>query len=323
MEEQSNQQNTLQLMFNSEGTNYHISHSTEENPNPHFVAAGTGKDESQWTFLPKPSHSYVEFLTKASTFLPKTTTEEVFGSNYSSVGSIRDVNDVNRIDRSFFYSDPAKAYTSNTTDSSTDKEDRTHVGFWIPEKEGEQANKFASTQHHLHAEGHASWVAETTRDKLDQGVTVGAPGFLPRSQCSTSKKKENKTDRQRRLRISENVRALHDLLPNALEGNQAYILDDIIDYVKYLQLQIKELSASKLQGESISVPLTFHEGFGHYINQQMLNEPLEEMMGKLLEEHPAAATQLLESRGLCLLPMTLVEDLRQGIKMFGGISNGF
>lgn len=50
----------------------------------------------------------------------------------------------------------------------------------------------------------------------------------------------------------------------------------------------------------------------------MLNEPLEEMIGKLLEEHSAAASELLESKGLVLLPMDLVEDLRQAMQMFGG-----
>lgn len=50
----------------------------------------------------------------------------------------------------------------------------------------------------------------------------------------------------------------------------------------------------------------------------MLNEPLEEMVGKLVEEHPAAASQLLESKGLFLLPITLVEDLGQAMQIFGG-----
>ncbi|XLR17331.1 hypothetical protein S83_045269 [Arachis hypogaea] len=43
------------------------------------------------------------------------------------------------------------------------------------------------------------------------------------------------------------------------DGSQAYILDDIIDHVKYLQLQLKELSGSRLQAESTAIPLVFHE----------------------------------------------------------------
>ncbi|XLU46151.1 hypothetical protein S245_040965 [Arachis hypogaea] len=101
------------------------------------------------------------------------------------------------------------------------------------------------------------------------------------------------------------------------DGSQAYILDDIIDHVKYLQLQLKELSGSRLQAESTAIPLVFHEGYGHYIDQQKLNEPLEEMMGKLLEENPASASQLLENNGLVLLPMELVQDLYQSMQIFG------
>ncbi|MCI00413.1 transcription factor bHLH69-like [Trifolium medium] len=43
----------------------------------------------------------------------------------------------------------------------------------------------------------------------------------------------------------------------------------------------------------------------------MLSEPLEEIMGKLLEEDPAAARQLLENKGLYLLPIALADDLNQ------------
>lgn len=43
----------------------------------------------------------------------------------------------------------------------------------------------------------------------------------------------------------------------------------------------------------------------------MLNESLEEMMGKLLEENPSAAAELLEIKGLFMMPMHLAEGLRQ------------
>lgn len=64
------------------------------------------------------------------------------------------------------------------------------------------------------------------------------------------------------------------------------------------------------------------QGYGHYINQQMLNEPLEEIMGKLLEEHSAAAIQLLESKGLFLLPIALGDDLSEAMQLFGGSALG-
>lgn len=54
----------------------------------------------------------------------------------------------------------------------------------------------------------------------------------------------------------------------------------------------------------------------------MLNEPLEEIMGKLLEEHSAAAIQLLESKGLFLLPIALGDDLSEAMQLFGGSALG-
>lgn len=52
------------------------------------------------------------------------------------------------------------------------------------------------------------------------------------------------------------------------------------------------------------------QGYGHYvIHEQMINEPLDEMMGTLLEINPSAAAQLLESKGLYMIPNALVNSL--------------
>ncbi|KAK7344484.1 hypothetical protein VNO77_14136 [Canavalia gladiata] len=330
MEDQSNQENPMQLVScDTGGTSNDVSRSVEDHliSNPKFVMAASGRNGSQWTCLPKPSHNYIEYLSESSTYMPNTSAEYMIGSSYVPVGSINDGNGVTGTDRNFFYNDPGKACTFKPIGSSSNNLHMRKVGFWRPD-EGEEVIKVetGSSQNLLYAEGHASWTADSVGEKhnasrLDPMVMVGAPAFLPKPGCSSSKQKSEKTrvtDRQRRQRIAENLKALHELLPNPAEGSQAYILDDIIDYVKYLQLQIKEQSGSRLQAESTAIPLTFHEGYGHYINQQMLNEPLEEIMGKLLEEHSAAASQLLESKGLFLLPMALVDDLTEAMQMLDG-----
>ena len=46
----------------------------------------------------------------------------------------------------------------------------------------------------------------------------------------------------------------------------------------------------------------------------MLNEPLEEIMGNLLEVNSAATCQLLENKGLVLLPIALVDELNQAMQ---------
>ncbi|PQQ16848.1 uncharacterized protein Pyn_08843 [Prunus yedoensis var. nudiflora] len=95
-----------------------------------------------------------------------------------------------------------------------------------------------------------------------------------------------------------------------MEGGQSFVVDDVIDHIKFLQLQIKDLCRSRLGGETITEPIIFREGYGHYFcHQKMLNEPLEEMMGKLLETNPMEASQLLENKDLLLLPMDYSEPL--------------
>ena len=64
---------------------------------------------------------------------------------------------------------------------------------------------------------------------------------------------------------------------------------------------------------SIPWPNSFDDsqGYGHYLLHEQMNDPLEEMMGRLLEVNPSAATQLLESRGLVIMPTDLAEGLHQ------------
>ncbi|KAI9119313.1 hypothetical protein K1719_009988 [Acacia pycnantha] len=310
MEEQSNQEKHPKMTpFNPGGSSNRVYHSAED------FAAKYG-NVNQGTFLPEPFHNYVEYLKQASPYLPNITADY-------ALGSLPNVNGFNRTETNYFYNDPGKAFCFKAPVASAGTDLR-KVGFWGPNSEGHQSKKFAASQLNHHAEGQAPWRAESTGEersasKLDPRVTVAEPGFLPKSRSISSKQKATTTDRQRRQRIADNLKALHGLLPAPSEGCSAYILDDIIDYVKYLQLQIKELSGRRLQGESTTMPLTFREGYGHYINQQMLNEPLEEMVGKLVEEDPAAAAQLLESKGLFMLPLSLAEDLRLSTQMFGGV----
>ncbi|XP_047324370.1 transcription factor LRL2-like [Impatiens glandulifera] len=129
-------------------------------------------------------------------------------------------------------------------------------------------------------------------------------GFSSRSRGgSSSARKAGTMDQQRRARIDERLEALQELLPSPKEGGQASVLDDIIDHIKYLQFRIKDLSQNRLAGEPSSYPFVFLEGYGHYTTQDnMLNEPLEELIGKLLEVNPLSVSELLQTRGLAIMP---------------------
>lgn len=110
------------------------------------------------------------------------------------------------------------------------------------------------------------------------------------------------TNMCRKTRRAERIRALQELLPHSVEGGHAAVVDDTIDYIKFLQSQVKEPSQSGFECQPTSDPFVFLEGYGHYIlNEQNTNEPFEEMVAELPKMNPSAARQLLEGSGLYLI----------------------
>ncbi|XP_065849974.1 bHLH transcription factor RHL1-like [Euphorbia lathyris] len=132
-------------------------------------------------------------------------------------------------------------------------------------------------------------------------------------------------ERLRRERIAERMKALQELVPNANKTDKASMLDEIIDYVKFLQLQVKVLSMSRLGGAAAVAPLVADissEGGGDCIqanggslprtsnaNQtSSSNDSLtvtEHQVAKLMEEDMGSAMQYLQGKGLCLMPISL------------------
>ncbi|KAG6511866.1 hypothetical protein ZIOFF_029945 [Zingiber officinale] len=147
--------------------------------------------------------------------------------------------------------------------------------------------------------------------------------------------------RLRKARIAEGIKALQDSLPfsdqpyawmayvykqtllfkfniqhlevfyDVLDTNET-VLDDVIDYIKFLKLQLKVLSQNKLNGEAEKYPFVYVEGYGHYLlHENLSGEPLEEMMGHLIESNMPASLDLLGSKGLVVLPTVLANSLPQ------------
>ncbi|XP_059439651.1 transcription factor UNE12-like isoform X2 [Corylus avellana] len=128
-------------------------------------------------------------------------------------------------------------------------------------------------------------------------------------------------ERLRRERIAERMKALQELVPSANKTDRAAMLDEIVDYVKFLRLQVKVLSMSRLGGAGAvaqlvaDVPLSSVEGEGieGATNQQAWekwsNDGTEQQVAKLMEEDMGAAMQFLQSKALCIMPISLASAI--------------
>lgn len=133
-------------------------------------------------------------------------------------------------------------------------------------------------------------------------------------------------ERLRRERIAERMKALQELVPNANKTDKASMLDEIIDYVKFLQLQVKVLSMSRLGGASAVAPLVADisasqasanvMGMGRNSNGEQTASGndngmavTEHQVAKLMEEDMGSAMQYLQGKGLCLMPISLASAI--------------
>uniref|UniRef100_A0A804MNA2 BHLH domain-containing protein n=1 Tax=Zea mays TaxID=4577 RepID=A0A804MNA2_MAIZE len=122
-------------------------------------------------------------------------------------------------------------------------------------------------------------------------------------------------ERLRRERIAERMKALQELVPNANKTDKASMLDEIVDYVKFLQLQVKVLSMSRLGGAAAVAPLVADmssEGRGGVAVAAGSDDGLavtEQQVAKLMEEDMGTAMQYLQGKGLCLMPVSLASAI--------------
>ncbi|KAI3458500.1 hypothetical protein Pfo_015163 [Paulownia fortunei] len=124
-------------------------------------------------------------------------------------------------------------------------------------------------------------------------------------------------ERLRRERISERIKALQELVPSCNKTDRAAMLDEILDYVKFLRLQVKVLSMSRLGGAGAvaqlvaDIPLQAIEdetgeiGSNQHVWEKWSNEETEREVAKLMEEDVGAAMQFLQSKSLCIMPISL------------------
>ncbi|KAI6692618.1 hypothetical protein NL676_020328 [Syzygium grande] len=128
-------------------------------------------------------------------------------------------------------------------------------------------------------------------------------------------------ERLRRERINERMKALQELVPSCNKTDRAAMLDEIVDYVKFLRLQVKVLSMSRLGGTGAvaqlvsDVPLSSAEGEiieggnNQPAWEKWLTDGTEQQVAKLMEEDVGAAMQFLQSKALCIMPISLASAI--------------
>lgn len=128
-------------------------------------------------------------------------------------------------------------------------------------------------------------------------------------------------ERLRRERIAERIRALQELVPNVNKTDRAAMLDEIVDYVKFLRLQVKVLSMSRLGGAGAVAPLVTDmpvssieeegndTGRAQPAWEKWSNDGTERQVAKLMEDNVGAAMQFLQSKALCIMPVSLASAI--------------
>ncbi|WCJ42878.1 basic helix-loop-helix (bHLH) DNA-binding superfamily protein [Euphorbia peplus] len=126
-------------------------------------------------------------------------------------------------------------------------------------------------------------------------------------------------ERLRREKISERMKNLQELVPNSTKIDKASMLDEIIEYVKFLQLQVKALSTSRVGAAEAVIPIITHGQaeasngpafsasgrLGNNISASPNEMEFEQELLKLMETNMTMAIQHLQSKGLCLMPIAL------------------
>ncbi|CAI5487665.1 unnamed protein product [Closterium sp. Naga37s-1] len=147
-------------------------------------------------------------------------------------------------------------------------------------------------------------------------------------------------ERLRRERIAERMRALQDLVPNSNRVDKASMLDDIIDYVKFLQLQVKVLNLNRLTGPAADAVVTLladlnpeeiDDGLSSFSQQELTLMERQPAKGHASTWEGAAmqycicSDQYLQITGLsasCRPSHGSLRSLRVTCCIAGGIANG-
>ncbi|MCO5604174.1 hypothetical protein L7F22_058335 [Adiantum nelumboides] len=149
---------------------------------------------------------------------------------------------------------------------------------------------------------------------LSGGAASGAGKARVRARRGQATDPHSIAERNRRERIAERMKALQELVPDSNKTDKASMLDEIIGYVKFLQM---------LGGTGAAAPLLADlpvEGAASFLAANLGQASMcaegsstphegmafaERQIARLMDEDMSAAMQYLQSKGLCLMPISL------------------
>nr|XP_010917608.1 transcription factor UNE12 [Elaeis guineensis] len=117
------------------------------------------------------------------------------------------------------------------------------------------------------------------------------------------------------------MRVLQELVPISHKSDYAVMLDKIVDYVKFLMLQVKVPSMSRLGVAGAvaqvvaDIPLSsvekISEGGGRKpVWERWSNNGMDEQVVKLMED-VESAMRFLQSEALCIIPISINTTIHQ------------
>ncbi|KAG5554580.1 hypothetical protein RHGRI_012220 [Rhododendron griersonianum] len=193
-----------------------------------------------------------------------------------------------------------------------------NMGSFFPAFEPLQPHSFRQSAPQFH-QAFPGQAAPSTTISMPQ-----PPGIRPRVRARRGQATDPHSiaERLRRERIAERMRALQELVPSCNKTDRAAMLDEIIDYVKFLRLQVKQvLSMSRLGGAGAvaqlvaDIPFSSVEGdnsegeCSQSAWDKWSNHDIEQEVAKLMEDDVGAAMQYLQSKALCIMPISLASAI--------------
>ncbi|CAL4897875.1 unnamed protein product [Urochloa decumbens] len=117
--------------------------------------------------------------------------------------------------------------------------------------------------------------AETEDAEFESAADVTCE---PAQKMTTAKRRRaaevhNLSERRRRDRINEKMKALQELIPHCNKTDKASMLDEAIDYLKSLQLQLQMMWMSGGMAAAAAAPVMFPAGVHQYMQRMAVGPP--------------------------------------------------